>query len=365
MSETGQQPLHVRPYRHQVGGHHAIGVLRTPDFGPVIAKPIVDRERFFYEHLLDERLQEFVPRFLGERQVCFPRTTDVPSTSTDTTAFVPTLDGLQSSPPQAVKALNPWALRCLERADLPVDPIRCILLEDLTGQYRYPCVLDIKMGVRLHGVDVSTRKQERAKAKSSDTTSGALGLRICGLQVYDSAEGAYKCQDKYAGRALTADELPATLELFFIRNHGSLSSRRCQHVLEAIIAKLQRLEATISQLPGYRFFSSSLLLLYDGDPSVEQPKADIRMIDFAHTARLDNEQGAPAIAEEDLAAPDQGYVFGLRNLLRFLRVMLASASATTATAATAAAAEAAAEAETTTTSSSATATAVSATAVTA
>ena len=169
--------------------------------------------------------------------------------------------------------MNPWALRCLERAERPSDePVPCILLENLTRQFAHPCCLDIKMGTRQHALDASIRKRERAMAKCNDTTSSALGLRVCGLQVYDPVQGVYKCQDKYAGRALTPEQVPQTLEQFFVLNCGSLDSPRCQHVLAALIAKLERLETAVESLVGYRFIASSLLLLYDGSPSSVPPK---------------------------------------------------------------------------------------------
>jgi hypothetical protein len=53
----------------------------------------------------------------------------------------------------------------------------------------------------------------------------------------------------------------------------------------------------------FRFYSTSLLFVYEGDPS-EPQHIDLRMVDFAHTFTL-----------EDNTVNDDGYLFGLRNLI--------------------------------------------------
>jgi hypothetical protein len=82
---------------------------------------------------------------------------------------------------------------------------------------------------------------------------------------------------------------------------------RALSVLDLWLAKLRSMvEVVETKYPGYRFFSSSVLLLYEG--AADQPvRADARLIDFAHTR-----------VEPDTADPDTSLLFGFHNLVDLL-----------------------------------------------
>jgi len=64
-----------------------------------------------------------------------------------------------------------------------VNVLDYVVLEDLTNEMVEPCVLDMKIGKRLHDEDATPEKAARMMRKAAITTSSKIGFRISGMRV--------------------------------------------------------------------------------------------------------------------------------------------------------------------------------------
>ena len=88
-------------------------------------------------------------------------------------------------------------------------------------------------------------------------------------------------------------------------------------IISEIIQKLQSILKWFEQQRKYRFFASSLLIIYDADRFLDsnfdenRSWCQVKMIDFAHTFR--NTTEAPL---------DENYIHGLHNLISLLSIFI-------------------------------------------
>ena len=148
--------------------------------------------------------------------------------------------------------------------------------------------------------------------------------------------------NKYHGRKLSVQGFKEALYQFF---HNGRYLRR--ELLGPVLKKLAELKAVLERQESYRFYSSSLLVIYDGkerpevaldsdaedleDLSEESAdesagayafkpigasSVDVRMIDFAHST-FKGFRDDPTVHD----GPDRGYVFGLESLISIMEQM--------------------------------------------
>ncbi|XP_043977823.1 inositol hexakisphosphate kinase 1 isoform X2 [Gambusia affinis] len=169
--------------------------------------------------------------------------------------------------------LNPWSLVChkqqlnrMRSESKDRKLFKCLLLENVVHHFSFPCILDLKMGTRQHGDDASEEKAARQIKKCEQSTSAKLGVRVCGMQVYQLSTGLYLCKNKYYGRGLSKEGFRQALRQFLDNGKGL---RR--DVFEPILNKLRNLKVVLERQESYRFYSSSLLIIYEGKESEDAP----------------------------------------------------------------------------------------------
>ncbi|XP_039629267.1 inositol hexakisphosphate kinase 1 isoform X1 [Polypterus senegalus] len=237
---------------------------------------------------------------------------------------------------------NPWSLRChkqqlsrmrSESKDRKLH--KFLLLENVVHKFEYPCILDLKMGTRQHGDDASEEKAARQMKKCEQSTSGTLGVRVCGMQVYQIDTGHYLCRNKYYGRGLSTEGFKHALYQFLYNG-----THLRKDLFKPILGKLLSLKNVLEKQASYRFYSSSLLVIYEGKDETAEPlsnkatdaadinaapaplpednarllpNVDVRMIDFAHSTYK-------GFRDDQTVhdGPDRGYVFGLESLIDIL-----------------------------------------------
>ncbi|GCB76155.1 inositol hexakisphosphate kinase 2b isoform X1 [Scyliorhinus torazame] len=391
----------LEPFVHQVGGHSC--VLRFND--KTICKPLIQREHQFYETLPAEMCQ-FTPQYKGVVSVSFEEDEEgnlclIAYPLSGDQADLENVDNSDCEPKNKLikwsnkkpvllendnygkervrqnrkeekmkshkldeefeskksEVLyssiekksgkvkhNPWSMKCHQQQLKRMkdnakhrNQYKFILLENLTCRYEVPCVLDLKMGTRQHGDDASEEKKANQIRKCQQSTSAVIGVRVCGMQVYQLDSGQLMFMNKYHGRKLSVQGFKEALYQFL--NNGKYLRR---DLFEPVLKKLSELKSVLEKQESYRFYSSSLLIIYDGKESTmdsdseysedlseesadesagayaysnsSSSMVDVRVIDFAHTTC--KYFGEDSVVHE---GQDTGYIFGLQNLITIIK----------------------------------------------
>lgn len=315
-------------YCHQVAGH-TCEVLRA--FQGKVLKPMVKGRLFIRELRLYEKMAQcphltsglpksFVPNYIGLALVHNNRMGPDEKTFPVETLYsklVKIFSRASSIPPE-IDYINSFVSKKL----LPH-----LVLDDLTLNYKSPCVIDIKMGQQTYEPDANANKKKREIRKCPYQV--ITGFRITGMKVYDVLLSSYSYKDKQFGRSVQPDEVTAALKLFFW-NGCTLRTE----VIISVIEQLKQILYWFEQQMMLHFYCSSILIIYDGctDSCYRNPSdgkntlevaagnerssshtdlVQVKMIDFAHT-----------LPSPIPKAVDHGYILGIKNLISKLTELI-------------------------------------------
>ena len=176
-----------------------------------------------------------------------------------------------------LKPLVPQELEFYEKSQsLPIKQIipkyhglieNYLKLENLIHGLNESSVMDVKVGKKLYGWDATIEKRARMEEQSMITTSGQLGLRICGMKKWNGI--SHESFDKSFGRNLTVDTIQDGFKLFFQTNQ---QLQNCILELKTMIRILKMVNCW--------FGGSSILLMI---PKHNEDLVMVKMVDFAHS----------------------------------------------------------------------------------
>ncbi|KAJ2752463.1 hypothetical protein H4S06_003922 [Coemansia sp. BCRC 34490] len=206
----------VRKFGYQVAGHP--GVLEADD-GKIVMKPLDERELQFYEgSKACPEIQPFLATFHGHLK------------HTD---------------------------RDVDNAEEPAEEKEYLCLENLVHGLKEPCVMDVKIGVRLWDIDATPAKRERTIKQANRTTTAELGVFITGMRV-----DGQPAVDRGWCAELTSATIMDALEMYFSAAEQRVSIGFRKQIARQFIKGMTDLMAVLEKTET-RMYSSSLLLVYD------------------------------------------------------------------------------------------------------
>ena len=282
----------------------------------VVVKPCTQAEIDFYQsaNSLYPKLAYFMPDFLGTLEVnqdADRAQTAGPTTSSDMHPR-PTLpdsaasgNRLQAQPSSASKhGSRPPTPEPLRLRGKPIDTNTCVVLSAVTSGFKRPNILDLKLGSRLWGDEAPLAKRAKLDKVSQETTSSSLGFRIAGMRVWagqstlpgtDQAiasrkpdvdlstmsageesttrqghvdyeeDTKYLGYNKLFGRAVVTDRIVEAFKQYFIVPTAGIGPQHARELIRHFRREIKEIHDVLSSMET-RMYSSSILLVYEGDP---------------------------------------------------------------------------------------------------
>lgn len=288
MEVEGQ--LDLRPCGHQVAGH----LFEAGKFGS-----LVDDFGCFYKPLQ--------PGMRGVRELAFYERTFCNAQPKDRSG-----GGLEDGG-KLRDSESPWDWRDVLQKFVPrfsgtimFGGRKMLVLEDVGAVYSKPCVIDIKIGHKTWYNTADEGYIARARAKDRATTQAMLGFKVCGWQVYKHSNGTICRGSKSICKTLTENDVEKAF-LDFADNETGLGPQSVFGGTFGALTQMLELKAWFEHQRHFRFYSSSILILYEGSAACpEDLNLRVCIVDFAHTFAAEGKK-------------DCNFIEGLTSLIECLR----------------------------------------------
>lgn len=186
-----------------------------------------------------------------------------------------------------------------------------MMIENLIGSMKKPCIMDIKVGAKTYGPDASEAKKVQQDAKFSGTKI-PFGFSVLGMSVYqgeNKEEVLVKSKDY--GKGLNEENITEFVNNYFDKDNAT---SKTHILLENIIEKLEKIQELFAKQTSFHIFASSILFVYDAAALIDEEGSEedikdgnvVKMIDFAH----------PFPGNGEI---DENYLKGVNNLLKIVK----------------------------------------------
>ncbi|GFR26983.1 kinase [Trichonephila clavata] len=148
----------------------------------------------------------------------------------------------------------------IQNVNISGKNIKFLCLEDASGPFQNPSILDVKIGPITYEKGALKSKIEEQKSKFA--YGEICGIRIVGMKVFDEEKQLYVSPEKTFLRQLSPDTMASALNLFLTKDKFVNCLLLC-----GFIHKLLKLDSWFSRQRKFIFVGSSVLFVYEGTSS--------------------------------------------------------------------------------------------------
>jgi hypothetical protein len=131
-------------------------------------------------------------------------------------------------------------------------------MEDKAYGFRYPAVIDFKLGKVTHDPIATPEKIFHHKTRYPPVER--LGFQLLGMRVFNKADNSFTHFDKVFGRSLTEENLIHGLALYF-QFHQQPQFK----AIKETIIKFEEIKQWFEKQRSYHFYASSLIVIYEAN----------------------------------------------------------------------------------------------------
>ncbi len=325
--------LKFKPFQYQLSGHTPILSFSTND--GKLYKPFILEEALFYQRLSIDfpELISYLPTYYGVRCINHNNVIIYNNTLNNINKTMKNTKNTKKNTKINVNTNkgDSWAFFCFNKKFQKEGLHNYIVLKDLTCDFNFPIILELKLGTRQHGINESPEKIQRKMERCSRSTSKKLGVRVAGMMIHRDHDHPKLVINKYDGLQLNNETFFNCLVTYFTNNNNQI----LKDIIQKFIIKLIELKNILEKKKSLSLYSSSLLFIYESESNsnssndgnqnnnnkinkINEKKQgqniELKMIDFARYTYFDNEL--------DIKEQSSEYIKGINTIIEYFNKLL-------------------------------------------